>query len=808
MKFQRNPFLGMSPLLFILASLLLSSCASSPPAEISGQPKVDYDLLLNLPEKNISYNAAVRPILNRRCVVCHGCYDAPCQLKLSSFEGIQRGASDIKVYDGSRFKAIEPTRLGIDAKTVQQWREKGFHPVLNEKDEKDKVSNLENSVIYQMLRLKQLHPQPRVGLIPDDVDVGLDRKQVCTNEENFAEFAKKHPMWGMPYAMPNLRNEEYDLLVKWLAQGAQGPEKAKPSAEARPQIERWEQFLNGRELKQQLSSRYIYEHLVLAHIHLAGTSDREFYRLVRSRTPPGQPVDEIATVRPYDDPGPKFYYRLLLYQPSIVVKDHIVYEWSDQRMQRYMELFLAPEYAINRLPSYETDIASNPFKAFEDIPPISRYQFLLDDAHFFIEGFIKGPVCRGQIALDVIQDQFWVFFMKPRPNAITLQPEFLNAAQNYLDLPAQSGDNDLKIYRTWRKYLDLQREYMASKDAFLEGKFNDHRDVLDINTAVDFIWDGDGTNPNAALTVFRHFDSASVSFGLVGNYPKTAWVLDYPTLERIHYLLVAGFNVYGNLTHQLITRLYMDFLRMEAENQFLLFMPVSKREQIRNSWYQGMEKRVEKDFKTSQKVTMIVDTVEGYKTDNPKREFYQLLEKHLGKMAGAPDEINRCEGKDCFKGESKTVRHIDEAMQKMLQVRGKRLIIVPDVSFIRIRNGKDPRSDLAYALILNKGYSNITSMFENEDRRDRSQDTITITKGLTGSYPNFFFELDASDVDAFAEHFASITDRKGYEDFVGLYGMRRTNDTFWGLSDWFQEWALDHRPLQAGIYDLNRYRNR
>ncbi|MGD8590550.1 MAG: fatty acid cis/trans isomerase, partial [Chromatiales bacterium] len=74
--------------------------------------------------------------------------------------------------------------------------------------------------------------------------------------------------------------------------------------------------------------------------------------------------------------------------------------------------------------------------------------------------------------------------------------------------------------------------------------------------------------------------------------------------------------------------------------------------------------------------------------------------------------------------------------------------------------------------------------------------------------PNFFFELDASDVDAFAEHFASITDRKGYEDFVGLYGMRRTNETFWGLSDWFQEWALDHRPLQAGIYDLNRYRNR
>ena len=27
--------------------------------------------------------------------------------------------------------------------------------------------------------------------------------------------------------------------------------------------------------------------------------------------------------------------------------------------------------------------------------------------------FIKGPVCRGQVALNVIDDQFWVFFVQP-----------------------------------------------------------------------------------------------------------------------------------------------------------------------------------------------------------------------------------------------------------------------------------------------------------------------------------------------------------------------------------------------------------
>jgi hypothetical protein len=40
------------------------------------------------------------------------------------------------------------------------------------------------------------------------------------------------------------------------------------------------------------------------------------------------------------------------------------------------------------------------------------------------------------------------------------------------------------------------------------------------------------------LTVFRLVDSASAVRGLVGLEPKTAWVIDFPILERIHYLLV------------------------------------------------------------------------------------------------------------------------------------------------------------------------------------------------------------------------------------------------------------------------------
>jgi hypothetical protein len=180
-----------------LPLLLLAACTSQP-AVTKEQATVDYDLLLTLPERRVDYAHSVRPILDGRCVVYHGCYDAPCQLKLSSFDGLQRGASPIKVYDGTCLQASEPTRLNIDAKSAQAWRAKGFHPVLAEGAAATPLQNLQGSVLYQMLRLKQLHPQPRVGMLSEDLDLGLDRAQVCTTEAGFDSFARQHPRWGMP----------------------------------------------------------------------------------------------------------------------------------------------------------------------------------------------------------------------------------------------------------------------------------------------------------------------------------------------------------------------------------------------------------------------------------------------------------------------------------------------------------------------------------------------------------------------------------------------------------------------------------
>lgn len=221
--------------------LALVACAGpEKPSVTAEQARIDFEMVLTLPKEPVDFDAQVKPVLDRRCVVCHGCYDTPCQLKLSSIEGIERGSNPQKVYDGARILATEPTRLFVDADTTEEWRAKGFHPVLSDTKTGTAEQNLLSSVLYRMLRLKERRPQARLGMLADDFTLELDRKQECPTIANFDEFAGRHPSWGMPYAMPNLAESEYRTLVQWVAQGSPASEPSEPSATALPEIRRWE----------------------------------------------------------------------------------------------------------------------------------------------------------------------------------------------------------------------------------------------------------------------------------------------------------------------------------------------------------------------------------------------------------------------------------------------------------------------------------------------------------------------------------------------------------------------------------------
>ena len=734
-------------------------------------------LLLPALSVHAEYPPQVKAVLEQRCMVCHGCYDAPCQLKLDAWEGLLRGASKDKVYDGTRLVNANLTRLFEDARSVDEWRAKGFYPVLDERDP-------QRATLLRMLQLKRDHPLPAGPVLPDGFDFRLDRNQQCSKPDEFDAFARDYPLWGMPYGMPALEDAEYTLLSEWLEQGAPGVPRAAPAPAVQAEINRWEAFFNRPGIKQKLVSRYIYEHLFIGDLYFSDLPGvPRYFTLVRSRTAPGEAIEIIATRRPYDSPGDEpFYYRLQALRTSVLDKRHMPYALNDARMTRWNALFFEPEYEVSRLPGYQASVAANPFVAFRELPVASRYQFMLDEAQFTIMAYIKGPVCRGQVALNVIDDHFWVIFTDPNVMDPDQNAAFLARESDNMRLP-DGNSGLLSSLVQWRHYARGQRKFLKAKSAELAKLASADAIPLDF----DLIWDGDGSNPNAALTVFRHSDSASVVQGLVGQTPKTAWLIGYSLLERIHYLLVAGFDVYGNVAHQLETRLYMDFLRMEGEHNFLVLMPEDKRVQMRDFWYREANADV-KQYVLGRKAYIEAESRIEYTGDQPMIEFFQRLAPRLP-GASAP-----------------RYQPVDPRFSRLQALSGKPFSFMPETAFVQVLEVSGEHS--VYTIIHNSAYLNNTQLFREEQRRVPVEDYLTVVKGFIGSYPNMFFRLPAGQLGDFTAAIEGLRSEEDYAELVTRYGVRRTDPGFWGLSDSFHRYYSELAPVEAGLFDYNRYENR
>jgi hypothetical protein len=756
----------------VLASVLAVACGS-PPRAVTPPPA------LGASEQTASWTQA-KGVFESRCVVCHGCYDAPCQLKLGTFDGISRGATRDKVYDATRLIAAKPTRLDIDAHDAAGWRKMGFHPVLPE----GKGSDPRASLLVRMLALKRTQPLSPAIDVAKSFTFELDRKETCTTADDFDDYAKKHPLWGMPYALPGLDESQEHALLSWIEAGAPNPppDALAPGVDA--SIAAWEAFLDEPSTKSQLVARYIYEHLFLASLYFSGIADDTFFRLVRSRTPSGEAVDEIPTRRPFDDPSvARVYYRFVRRLERPLEKTHMPYALSTARLGHWKKLFLEPKYEVERLPSYAPEVASNPFRAFQLIPAESRYRFMLDEAEFTMMGFIKGPVCRGQVALDVIEDRFFVAFMRPDVPWMREETDFLAGVKQDLDMPAEGGSTALPTL--WLGYGRQHAKYVAKRTEFMERVTKDGEHVTP-----RLLWDGDGTNANAELTIFRHFDSATVVKGFVGHTPKTAWVVDYPLLERIHYLLVAGFDVFGNVTHQITTRLYMDFLRMEGEANFLMFLPPTQRTELIDAWYRGVSGDA-KDTIVRELSAFTSPPEIAYRTDDPKKELIALIEGRVGRAQSHAFDLARVE---------------DPATRSLFddlgRVTGRAASLLPEMSFVTITELGGGRTN--FTILRDSGHTNVAHVFHEDERRRPSEDDLTVVPGFLGAYPNAIFEMPRRDLAGFVDAVKAMVDSDSYYALRSRYGVLRSSDRFWSHSDQMNADHSKREGLAGGLFDYNR----
>ena len=766
---------------------LFVACVAKAPAPV----------IFQTPMRHIDYQKEVKPLLDRRCVVCHSCYNSPCQLKLDSFEGTDRGATKRAVYNGSRLRSMDPTRLFTDAQSTKEWRQKEFISVTESKTSGD----LNDSLMIELLSHKMNNPKS-IGEYrseADDLTCAGDQKEL-------GGYLEKHPNRGMPFGFPPLKPEEFEIVAGWLVQGAKGPDDAQqemltsPKASDALAIKQWETFFNQDDAKHAMTARYVYEHLFLAHLKF-GTPTNEYYELVRSKTAPGNPIDLIATVRPYDDPGvERFYYRFRKIHSTIVHKTHMVFELDDAKLQRLKELFIQPEWLQPpHTVGYDVKLSANPFVAFEQIPPRSRYQFLLDNAHYIIMTFIHGPVCKGQVALNVINDHFWVMFLDPDYDLSVAYPAFLKLHSDKLRMPIEIG-SDMRVFKA------LTDEHKKAAVEFYKVRQDYYTSHHYAGLGYESVWKGNMVADTPLLTVYRHFDSASVHKGVLGNLPKTMWVVDYPLLERIYYALVAGFDVYGTAGHQLALRLYMDALRVEGESYFLDYLPASRRQEVMQSWYKGV------DLKKIHYYPSAMPAKIPFVTDEPKREFIEhIVNKHILPATNiAFDAVNYERAENAYPGLPEKYETKDDYLKAFRAVSKPGMPFFSlindynaDVAYMRIRlkNGKD----LAISIVINHWHNNVAYLLGEENALDASKDSADFISGLIGSYPNYFFDVREEDLPDFFDLLSHFEKSPGDYERLAKYGVNRAEDRLWDMYDWFQQRFYEDEPVHSGLFDLNRY---
>lgn len=771
-------------------------------------------LLASLPVASIAdeYSDKIRPIFESRCVACHSCYNAPCQLNLQSYSGASRGATTQNVYDATRLHSVPPTRLDTDATTPSGWRDKGFHDVLGGGDP-------QGSLLLRLTRLRKAHP----SLQPTKQAA---ESQLCVAEAKDERIAddKNAPGLGMPYGLPPLSTDEIGALQAWVEHGAPPPASAsRPEREEIPEVLRgevqtWEQFLNDENPRQQLVSRYLYEHLFLAHLYFADGEPKppsaggsalpqpQFFRLVRSRTPCDSGIEEVATRRPTDPTGmPTTIYCLRPAMGAIVEKTNVPFELSPQKLERIRSLFLGSDWNITDARASDPEHANNPFATFASIPIRARYQFLLDNAHFYVATFIKGPVCNGSAAVNSIQEQFFVFFLKPEADGMVMLPEFAAAAATRLILPGAWG-SDITVLQD----LPFLTHLVEYREQYRKLRAESVRKLRPDGYALDDIWDGDGSNPNALLTVFRHNDNAAVFKGAIGDLPKTIFVLDYALFERLVYNLVVNFDVFGNVGHQVLTRVYMDLIRMEAEELFLNFLPPADRRTLRKSWYKGA-------LLTDIKLNIIFPltnldlptAIKFHDRTHRKQEFVQraMFERLPAKVRGDADPINWRLIHAPGGGAAAALSAIDEALRRIASVPAKRATpfarYFPELAILLVHR-KDGSTQL-YSIVHNREHDNVSWIMGEEQRLAPFEDTLTIKEGVLGAYPNMFFAVDESQVAAFTDAASSIASEDGYDRLVDQFGVRRSAQRFWEVYDRVNAIGRRTRPIEGGALDLTRY---
>lgn len=709
----------------------------------------------------------VQPLLAKRCVACHACYEAPCLLHFNSYESIQRGLT--KEVNVSMIVDLPQNRLkeapifsgpnNSPRWDQPAWAKRNFAPLF--RMDKNGELDLDKSLFTMVLQQGKLNT-PEFSLHPN----GFSKTHICSLDfEKLKGFYQKYPQSGMPYALPKLEESEYEILDLWIKHGAPGPKTSTRNSWNQPSnprvINSMENFLNGVNPKIKLSARYIYEHSILSHIHFKGTPEDEFYELVRANNLSGPPV-EIVTEKGNDLISIPFFYRLKRVHDVIARKTHALWELDDASIAEWKLMFLEPvwddEDKIEKnLSLLSPSDLKDPMKYFKQIPEKSRFSFMVKNAEMLVGEIIISPSCSGKLATWAIKDHFWVFFLTSNGNEKFLQSKKIR--QSFTE----------RIFKNSSK----------TKTPLAINEFH--------------------LDPEMSLSLFRHESNVTVLKGLRGGEPQSYWLMDYQNYEDLYYNLVINYNPYGKVAHQILTWEHFVNNRKVAEKRFIdLFISTDKNckkcgEWVWDRWENGIVERVaSEEMLMNEAVKKIQDQVvfvmhSGFGTDVDTLNY--------------PDH------------QSTTISQLNirEWERQLLELTHKKnhsmLLNFPDVIYVKFND--EAGKEFLYSIVTNRTYENNNNLaiglIDQNMLLMAEENTLVLSRGLVGNHPNLIVNLKMDDAFEFIEKLKSIQTPEDWVSFRKQFALRRNSSEFWRVYDEITSWQKEHEPLYSGVIDLNFY---
>jgi len=177
----------------------------------------------------------------------------------------------------------------------------------------------------------------------------------------------------------------------------------------------------------------------------------------------------------------------------------------------------------------------------------------------------------------------------------------------------------------------------------------------------------------------------------------------------------------------------MDFLRIESESNFLLLLPEDTRATQRERWYRETNHACASFVELARRSDGIMSGV-TYKTSDHKRELYAQITEMMSPVLSHRHSIDQI-------GDVS----IKAGLQRLSNFNGVNTRFLPEVSVIQLVTDNPDESQLG-SIVRNNAHTNIVSLFSERKRLLPEENTITVARGVIGSYPNVFLRVHSNNI--------------------------------------------------------------